>query len=174
MTRRRLMTVLTVVAVAAVTIGYAFAMSPANTAPREGRPATTGRRYVPMPTGMGRRPALDDIQADFVRAMMRPEDIGRMTSNLGLIERMKRLCFDPAAAGLVAAGGLRDDVRRKYAETTKDLEAQLAKTKTLGLRNALRLTLRDIYKKQEDDEKVLEHLRAMLAENDAALQAKKK
>ena len=142
---------------AAVTIGYAFAMLPANTAPREGRPA-----------------GFDDIQADFVRAMMRPQDIGRMTSNLGLIERMKRLCFDPAAAGLVAAGGLRDDVRRKYAEITKDLEAQLAKTKTLGLRNALRLTLRDIYKKQEDDEKVLKHLRAMLAENDAALQAKKK
>ena len=172
MRRRKAIAVLTVVAVAAVTIGYAFAMVPANTAPREGRPATTGRRYVTI--GTGRPPALDGIQADFVRAMMRPEDIGRMTSNLGLIERMKRLCFDPAAAGLVAAGGLRDDVRRKYAETTKDLEAQLAKTKTLGLRNALRLTLGEIYKRQDDDEKVLEHLRAMLAENDAALQAKKK
>ncbi len=157
---------------AAVTIGYAFAMVPANTAPREGRTATTGRRYVPVRTrGL---PAVDGMVVDWAYLTMRPEDIGRMTSNLGLIERMKRLCFDPAAAGLVAAGGLRDDVRRKYAETTKDLEAQLAKTKTLGLRNALRLTLRDIYKKQEDDEKVLEHLRAMLAENDAALQAKKK
>ena len=105
---------------------------------------------------------------------MGPEVIGRMTSNLGLIEQMKRLCFDPAAAGLVAAGGLKDDVRRKSADVAKDLETQLAKTKTLGLRNAIRLTLREIYKRQDDDEKVLEHLRAMLAENDAALQAKKK
>ena len=105
---------------------------------------------------------------------MGPEEFGRMASNLGLIERMQRLCFDPAAAGLVAAGGLRDDVRRKAADVAKDLEAQLAKTKTLGLRNASRLTLREIYKRQDDDEKVLEHLRAMLAENDAALQAKKK
>ena len=171
MKRWRVMTVLTVLAVAAAMIGYAFAKPPANAAPRDARPETTGRRYVTMGRG-GRLP--DGVDVDFAPWWMGPVDVGRMTSNLGLIERMKRLCFDPAAAGLVAAGGLRDDVRRKSGDTAKDLEAQLAKTKTLGLRNAIRLTLREIYKKQDDDEKVLEHLRAMLAENDAALQAKKK
>jgi len=166
MKRRKAIAVLTVVAVAAVTIGYAFAQPAANTAPRP--------RRVPRSVRPAARAMDMSGPGGYRTRAMGPEDIGRMTSNLGLIERMKRLCFDPAAAGLVAAGGLRDDVRRKSGDIAKDLEAQLAKTKTLGLRNAIRLTLREIYKRQDDDEKVLEHLRAMLAENDAALQAKKK
>ena len=150
MKRRRLIAVLTVVAVAAVMIGYAFAQPGARPGRRESRPGN------PRP-----RP-------------MRAEDADRMGKFIGLVGAMKHVCFDPETAGVIAVGALKDDVRRKTADIAKDLEAQLAKTKTLGLRNALRLSLKDIYKKQEDDEKVLGHLRAMLAENDAALQAKKK
>lgn len=163
---------------AAVMIGYAFAMEPANTSPRESRDTYVTTSVRPRPAAVRGSPArgpdaMRMLTKAYQVARMGPDDIGRMTSNLGLIERMKRLCFDPAAAGLVAAGGLRDDVRRKSGDVAKDLETQLAKTKTLGLRNAIRLTLREIYKKQDDDEKVLEQLRAMLAENDAALQKNK-
>ena len=70
-----------------------------------------------------------------------------------------------------------DDTRnrsRKPKEVIEDLEAVLTKTKTLGLRNAIRMTLKDLYKGLGEDEKVLEHLRAMLAECDQALQKDKK
>ena len=71
---------------------------------------------------------------------------------------------------MIAIGDLKDAVRRKPKEIIEDLETRLKKTKTLGLRNAIRLTLKDLYKAQGADEKVLDHLRTMLAENDAALQ----
>ncbi|GAF95835.1 unnamed protein product, partial [marine sediment metagenome] len=95
------------------------------------------------------------------------EQMGRM---MKLLEMMKEVCFDEGAAAMVAIGDLKDAVRRKPKEIIEDLEAQLKKTKTLGLRNAIRLTLKDLYKVQGADEKVLDHLRTMLAENDAALQ----
>jgi hypothetical protein len=100
-----------------------------------------------------------------------PEAVEQFT---GMVGHLTRLCFDSHAAGVMAVGALKDEVRRKPAETVKDLEDQLAKTKSLGLRNALRLTLKDLYKRENDDAKVLEQLRALIAENDAALQAEKK
>lgn len=87
-----------------------------------------------------------------------------------LLERMSEACFHEVTAAMIAIGGLKDEVRRKPAQITKDLETQLNRTKTLGLRNAIRMTLKDIYKAQGNDEKVLSHLHAMLAENDKALQ----
>jgi len=99
----------------------------------------------------------------------RPEQIERMELMIGLIKRMQHICFDPATAGMIAIGGLKDEVRRKQEQVVADLEKQLAKTKTLGLRNAIRLTLKDLYKARGDDERVLDHLRKMIEENDAAL-----
>lgn len=90
-----------------------------------------------------------------------------------LLERMSESCFDEVMASMIAIGGLKDDVRRKPEDVAKDLEAQLKSTKTLGLRNAIRMTLKDIYKAQGNDEKVLSLLRATLAECDKALQQEK-
>lgn len=87
-----------------------------------------------------------------------------------LLERMSHACFDEVMASMIAIGGLKDDVRRKPEDVAKDLEAQLKSTKTLGLRNAIRMTLKDIYKAQGNDEKVLGLLRATLAECDKAIQ----
>ena len=99
----------------------------------------------------------------------RPEQVERMERMIGLIKRMQHICFDPATAGMIAIGGLKDEVRRKQEAVVADLEGQLAKTKTLGLRNAIRMMLKDLYKARGDDEKVLGHLRKMIEENDAAL-----
>ncbi len=93
----------------------------------------------------------------------------RVEMKLGLIGQLQKVCFDPAAAGLIATAGLKDDVSRERPEIIKDLEARLGETKSLGLRNALHLVLRDLYKANGNNEKVLEHLRAMLRENDAAI-----
>ena len=90
-----------------------------------------------------------------------------------LLERMSEACFDEVIASMVAIGGLKDDVQRKPEDIIKDLEAQLKSTKTLGLRNAIRMTLKDLYKAQGNDEKVLSLLRATLAECDKALQEEK-
>lgn len=86
-----------------------------------------------------------------------------------LLARMKSATFNPAEAGLIAVGGLKDDVQRKDEEVITDLEQILAGTKSLGLRNAIRLQLRDLYKATNNSAKVLDHLRAMVKENDEAL-----
>ena len=98
------------------------------------------------------------------------EQIEQMERMMELVEMMKEVCFDKGTAAMIAIGDLKDAVRRKPKEIIEDLEAQLKKTETLGLRNAIRLTLKDLYKAQGADGKVLDHLRTMLAENDAALQ----
>ena len=85
-----------------------------------------------------------------------------------LVGTMKEATFDPPAMGLIAIGGIKDDVQRKLGEIIKDLEDRLSKTKSIGMRNAIRLTLRDMYKQSGNDKKVLEHLHAMVAENDNA------
>ena len=97
----------------------------------------------------------------------------RVEMMLGMVRQIERVCFEPTTAGLIAAGGLKDDVPRRPAEIIDDLEEQLARTKTLGLRNAIRLSLKDLYKVEGKREMVLKHLRAMLAENDAALREHK-
>jgi len=98
------------------------------------------------------------------------EQTEQMERMVELIELWREVCFDEGTAAMIAIGDLKDAVRRKPKEIIEDMEAQLKKTETLGLRNAIRLTLKDLYKAQGADGKVLDHLRMILAENDAALQ----
>lgn len=97
-------------------------------------------------------------------------EVQQMDNLLMTVMRMRHVAFEPESAGLIAVGGLKDD-RRKNAEIIADLEGLLAQTKTLGLRNSIRLTLRDVYRAEKQDDKAYEHLRTMLHENDAAIQA---
>jgi hypothetical protein len=103
-----------------------------------------------------------------------PEMAERMGGVVGLVSRMSEVCGNPQLAAMVAIAGLKEDVKRKPEEIIKELEDQLGKLKTLGLRNAIRLLLRDLYRAQGEDAKVLEQLRAMIAENEAAIQAHEK
>ena len=106
---------------------------------------------------------------------MEDADVTRMRIRIDLIERMRQTSFDPAAASIMALGAIQKDVRREKPEDLiNDLEGILAQTKTLGLRNAIRMTLKDLYRAVENDEKVLEHLKAMLLENDAEMLRKQK
>jgi len=105
------------------------------------------------------------------RPPMPENEMARLGRHIELIGRMRHTSFDPAVAGLVALGALRTDVRREKPEDViNDLEDVLAQTKTLGLRNSIRMMLKDLYRDQDNHAKVLEHLKAVIAENDAALQ----
>lgn len=154
-------------------IGYALAQDRPGLPGREAGPGhgRWQRREAPRP---GPRPGPMDMRrwpGRRERPPMQVQEVERLGMMIGLIQRMKHICFDAEAAGVIAAAGIRDEVPRKAEDVVKDLEDQLAKTKTLGLRNAIRMSLKDIYKELGQNDKVLEHLRAMLAESDAALQA---
>jgi hypothetical protein len=132
--------------------------------PREGGPRPGGKHRDRLdPLGHPRPPRLNPEQY--------AEQMGRM---VGLIEHMNRASFNPEAAGLMAIGGLRTDVDRDISEIIADLEEVLAETKSLGLRNSLRLSLRDLYKETGQNDKVLATLREMVAENDKAIEADEK
>ena len=98
---------------------------------------------------------------------------GDMGNAFQMIGHMGEAMFNPRIAGVIAIGGLKDAVGKKLPEKIKFFEAQLDKTKTLGLRNAIRLTLKDLYQANGDDDKVADLLKAMLEENDAAIQQEK-
>ena len=101
----------------------------------------------------------------------RPEHIEQFARMMEMVKHMQHTCFDPEAAAMIALAGLKDDVPRRPEEVAEDLEATLKRTRTLGLRNAIRLMLRDLYRHLGKPDRVLDHLREMLGENDAALQA---
>lgn len=137
-----------------------------------GGPGMPGAESPGMAGGMHHGPGMMPGHPGMAPGMA--PGVERASEFLDLIVKFRDVAFDPQTAGMIAIGGMKDDVRRKPDETIKDLEAQLVKTKSLGLRNAIRLTLKDLYKAQGEDDKVLEHLRAMLAENDAAIQSAEK
>jgi len=97
----------------------------------------------------------------------------QMVQFMGILKHLSEMSFDSERVGVAAVGALKDDIRRKPAEVIKDLEAQLGKVKTQGLRNAIRFSLKDVYKQQGEDEKCLAQIRMLIAENDKALQAAK-
>ncbi|MHC4718135.1 MAG: hypothetical protein ACYS5V_14275 [Planctomycetota bacterium] len=155
--RKTIAVLLGVSLVTVMVVGYAVA--------QDRRPPRGG----PMMGPGARRPGMADPGMGGGRGHA-PHVVQQMTMMLHLIERMRDAAFDPETAGIMAVAGMKDDVRRSPREAAEDLEKQLARTKTLGLRNAIRMSLKDIYKRVGEDEKVLQQLRAMLAENDKALQ----
>jgi hypothetical protein len=98
---------------------------------------------------------------------------GDMGNMIQMIGHMGDAMFNPRIAGVIAIGGLKDAAGKKPAEKIKFFEAQLEKTKTLGLRNAIRMVLKDLYQANGDDDKVADQLKTMLEENDAAIQQEK-
>lgn len=167
---RKTMLILLVTAAAATWVVSSTFAQPEQPAPGPAAPAGPDTRGGPGgPGGMPMGPGMPAWQQ---RRALGAEDAERVGQMFGLIRQLERVCFEPQTAGLIAVGGLKDDVKRDSAEVITDLEECLARTVSLGLRNALRLTLKDLYKAQGDNEKVIEHLRAMLTENDLALNDK--
>lgn len=102
----------------------------------------------------------------------RPETAARRVHQTGqmirIVESMETVASNPEAVGLIAVGALRDDVAREPGEIIADLEARLLNSVSLTVRNAIRLTLRDLYRETGQNEKLLSLMRDMLKENDTA------
>lgn len=89
-------------------------------------------------------------------------------AQIGLVDRMTGAYSDPIAAGVVAIGAIRAELQRGNQDVVASLEGLLGRTQSQGLRNALHMTLKDLYQQAGNQAKVMEHLTQMLAENDAA------
>jgi len=105
------------------------------------------------------------------RPPMGEAEAHQLQRHIGLIQQMRHTSFDPSTAALMALGSLRTDVNReKPQDIITEFEQLLSEVKTLGLRNSIRMMLKDLYREQDNNDKVREHLRAMVLENDAAVQ----
>ena len=163
MTRNRTIALLTCLALTVAAAGFALAqMAPGGHRPQPHQP------HQPMPPG---QPGMGLGMG----APGQPNPMHKLhqaAQFAEIVKRLKEAAFDSETVAAVAVGGLKDEVKRKPEDVTKDLEALLEKTKTQGIRNVIRQTLKDIYKAQGKDEKVLAQLHALIAENDKALQKK--
>ncbi|MFV2067529.1 MAG: hypothetical protein ACC645_11160 [Pirellulales bacterium] len=84
------------------------------------------------------------------------------------LEFYGEIAFDPVAAGLLAISSLAE-IETEPEERAGVFEELLSETKELGLRNALRMVLHEIYTDAGAVDDVVENLSTMLAENDAVL-----
>lgn len=83
-----------------------------------------------------------------------------------VVGSMKDTCFDSQAFGIIALGGLQNEVPQKPEDFARQLEGMLPSTYSQGLRNAIRLTLKDLYLEMKAPEKAQSQLKQMLIEND--------
>ena len=118
---------------------------------------------------------LEGLRASQTRPPVTPRARAQQTEvKIRMVESMKQTCLDNAAMALIAVAGLRDEVPRSADEVIQELEGLIDKVNSVGIRNALRLALKDLYKLKGDHEKVLHHLRQMLIENDGVLARQRK
>lgn len=113
----------------------------------------------------------EDIDEHLARKSVPQQKARETEAQINMVDRMKDTYFDPAAAGVVAIGAIKAELQRSGKNVTDELEKLLTNTRSLGLRNALHMTLRDLYQQAGNQAKVMEHLTQMLAENDAASMA---
>jgi hypothetical protein len=188
MTRKTVLVALTAVAAAALLASYTIAEP-------EGPDEWQAGREARRPNHPGRvreaaelhererdlRAQLNEVREqqrrsrDMAERGWRPRDpdMEKMHDMMEMLRRMGKIVFSPADAGLAGIGALGRDIPREPGVVIQDLEKLLKGTKTLGFRNAIRLTLKDLYLRTEQKEKAVGILREMIAENDAALSGDK-
>ncbi|MBI5722373.1 MAG: hypothetical protein HZA50_00280 [Planctomycetes bacterium] len=158
---------------AAISVAITVALAQPAGGPDGGQPQGQGQ----MQPGQGQQPGGMQGQQPGMPPRMQKQGKGgqgfeEMGMFIGVIDKMRGVCYNPEVAAMVAAGGLKDEIKRKPGEAAKDLEDLLAKAKTVGLRTAIRMTLKDIFKEAGDDAKVVEQLKAIVQENDDEMQTR--
>ena len=88
-----------------------------------------------------------------------------------VVGNLKETCFDPRAMGIVAIASLRGEIHQDPKQLADHLQAMLEQTKSLGLRNAIRLTLKEVYLEQGQVDQASRQVEMMIQENDQAVQA---
>ena len=128
------------------------------------------------PGGFGPGPVMTGapVGPQAVRGPAAPQEgIQQLQQMMGALHAIEGLCFNHEMAAMAAIAGIKDDLKGRPIAAIRVLEASLRQVRTPGLRTAIHMTLKDLYKAQGSDEKVVEHLRAILLENDAAIRAGK-
>lgn len=97
-----------------------------------------------------------------------PSPEAKIASLINLLDVLRRTCFNPELSAMAAIGAIKDEPG-KPEEKIATLEVLLDKTKTLGLRNAIRMSLKDLYKAQGQNDKALSQLQQAVLENDQAI-----
>jgi len=100
-------------------------------------------------------------------------DVEHAVQRMKMVEILREMTSEPTIMGLVAVGGLKDNVEREPEAIIEILEDALERTKTLSFRNAIRLALRDLYQHTGRADRLVHNLRQMLAENDKAVATEK-
>jgi hypothetical protein len=137
----------------------------ANPMPGGPRPPGMNPWHPPMPGGPQ---AGQPVASNPVVAGMQ-----QLQQMMAMLHTFKEVAFNSETAAMIAIGGIKDENPRKPDLAIKTLEGTLKKVRTLGLRTAIHMNLKDLYKAQGNEEMVMEHLRDMLLENDEALQEHK-
>lgn len=86
-----------------------------------------------------------------------------------MLESIIEVAFDPISAGMIGIGAINDELALTPKEAAEELESILKSTKSLGLRNAIRMTLKDVYLKAGDKKRASYHMGMMIAESDKFL-----
>lgn len=146
------------------------ASQPAKAQTQPARPMMMGRGMMPH-HGEGPMGPMMMGRGSFMQG--RAEMAGKMGPQFAMErrEQLKELLGDSESVGLMAIAAIRDEDKLTAPEKCKHLEDLLEDTGTLEFRNAIHLALKDLYKKDGKIEKSIEHLKALVAENDEALQA---
>ncbi|MBN1556155.1 MAG: tetratricopeptide repeat protein [Phycisphaerae bacterium] len=85
-----------------------------------------------------------------------------------MLGNMADTCFNSGVMGIAAVGGLRTETPMEPKDQIQQFEDLLSQTKSLGIRNAIRLTLKDLYIETGNLPKAREHLKKIIEENDEA------
>jgi hypothetical protein len=85
-----------------------------------------------------------------------------------MLENMAETCFDPEIMGVAAVGGLRTETPIEPQDMIREYEEILSRITRQGIRNAIHLTLKDLYIETGNIPKAREHLKMIIEENDKA------
>lgn len=127
-----------------------------------------------IPEAELKKQMLADGSGNFQVVMsMSPETLSperfQLQEMVGMLNAVSQTAFDSESAAMIGIGAINDELTSTPQEAAEELESVLKTTKSLGLRNAIRITLKDIYIKAGDKKKGIEHMRAMIAENDECM-----
>lgn len=112
------------------------------------------------------RAMIDQLKKNLASRPPSPRALARQSQDqIKTILSMKDTCFDPQAMCVVALGCLRSETKETPEQLATTLESLLAETKALGVRNAMRMTLKDLYGQMGNTVKVKKHLEGIIKDN---------
>jgi len=111
----------------------------------------------------------DEHEAQMEKAERAEQQVEVLHVHMEVLEAMEEFTSNARFCGLLAIGELKGKTGLKPAEATQHLEEVLAKVESRCLRNAICLSLKDLYLKTGQKDKALSLLKHLILENDRAI-----